>query len=218
METKFQLPYGISIAGFKPNLITKPLVHQIPVVKTLLLFHTDHENSLSTRKLIKASLPSFGISLEEHEIINIFDFYEIYYAIEYFTQTQGPPLWINTTAGPGLAISALSAYALKQKVDLLAYDEIKDVVRLISIEKLKKLQKCRNRYFPTLKAIGLEVVTLNELINRLSLSRSTLTRQLQMFKKLNLIEITGSGNGYSPYKIKLTEWGSKFISYSENRF
>lgn len=217
MTRNIPMPYGISLAGFKPALITKPLVHQIPTVKTILLFFTDHEKSLATRDAVKASLPSFGITLQEHKIINIYDFFEVYFAGEYFSRTQGSPIWINTTAGPGLAVSALSAFALKHNVDLIAYDEINETARLISTEKLNNLQKCRKRYFSTLLAIGDDTCTSNELSDRLSVSKATLSRQFKMFSELDLIEISGSGNGYSPFNIRLTEWGRKFLTYSVNR-
>jgi len=211
------MPYGISLAGFKPGLITMPLVHQIPTVKTLLLFFTNNEKSIATRDSVKNSLPSFGITLREHKIINIYDFFEVYFAVEYFNQIYGLPLWINTTAGPGLAVSALSTFALRHNVDLIAFDEMNEKARLISTEKLSLLQKCRKKYLPTLHAIGEDTCTFKELTEQRSISQATLSRQIKFFKELDLIEISGSGNGYSPYNVKLTEWGRKFIFYSETR-
>ena len=216
MTRNILMPYGISLAGFKPALITRPLVHQIPMVKTILLFFTDHEKSLATRDAVKASLPSFGITLHEHKIINIYDFFEVYFAVEYLTQIHGLPLWINTTAGPGLAVSALSTFALRHNVNLIAYDETKDWARLISTEKLSLLQKCREKYFTTLRAIRMDTCTLKVLTEQLSISNATLSRQLKIFKELDLIEISGSGNGYFPYNVKLTEWGKKFSFYSDS--
>jgi len=200
----------------KDYLVTA-LVHQIPTVKTLLLFYTEHDKSIMTRNSVKSSLPSFGINLKEHKINNIFDFFEVYFAVEYFAQIQGLPLWINTSAGPGLAVSALSTFALRYNVNLIAYDEANDRARLISTEKLRYLQKCRTKYISTMEAIGKDTCTVNMLAEQLLLSKATLSRQLKIFKELDLVEINGSGNGHSPYNVRLTEWGKKFLFYSDTK-
>jgi len=209
------MPYGVSLAGFKAHLITQPLIHHIPVIRTLLLFYTNHEKSRKTKEQVRSTLQSFGIELHEHRIKDIYNLFEVYFAMDHFSQSWGDPIWLNTTAGPGLAVSALSLFALKHNIDLVAYDEVRDRVGLISIEKLNNLQQCRSKHYPTLKAISRGICFANELSEVLTLSKSTVSRQFKIFKELGLIEITGAGNGYSPFNVKLTEWGEKFVEYSD---
>ncbi|NLK26641.1 MAG: helix-turn-helix transcriptional regulator, partial [Euryarchaeota archaeon] len=122
----------------------------------------------------------------------------------------------NTTAGPGIGASALTLMASNYDIDIVAFDKETGETRMIPMARLKDVYKCRDKYSPYLRAIDSEnLISLKDLAKKLSVSISTASRHVQIFKQLDLISISGSGRGNSPYMISLSDWGKRFLDASE---
>ena len=125
---------------------------------------------------------------------------------------SGEPVWINTSAGPGLGSAALSHIASLNDIDLLSYNRDLGTVRMVRTSDIGALKTQRRYVRPILEAIRDEPdAGTGSLRDRLGLSPSTISRRLKQLRSLELVEVSGSGSGGDPYRVRLTEWGETYL-------
>ena len=215
MDERVETPYAISLVGFKPELVIKPLISQIRSTKPLVLFYSEHPGSMAAMSSISTTLHDIGTKVVRNQIKDVFNFFEIFMSAEYICSKYGEPVWVNTTAGPGLGASALTMFASVHGIDLVSYDEGKDETRLVHLSELNELLQCSVKFKRLLEELkNHESCSMEQICSNLCISKSTASRQLKTLHKLNLISISGSGRGRSPFKISLTAWGRQFCQYA----
>ena len=97
-------------------------------------------------------------------IKDVFDFFEIYTAIEKLISENGDPLWINVTSGPGIAIAAMALVSAEKGIPLVAYDKELDRTVIVETEELAQYYHIKKRYKKTLaKLLEKKEWTLEEL-------------------------------------------------------
>jgi DNA-binding transcriptional ArsR family regulator len=215
MDGLIESPYAISLVGFKPELVVKPMISQIRSIKTLVLFYTQHPRSTTAMNSISTTLNDIGIKVVRNQIKDVFNFFEIFMSAEYFCTKYGEPVWVNTTAGPGLGASALTMFASVHGVDLVSYDEGKDETRLVHLSELNDLLQCGTEFKRLLVVLKKQDnCSMEHICLKLGISKSTASRQIKILRGLNLINVSGSGRGRSPFIISLSAWGKQYCKLS----
>ncbi|HWQ96412.1 MAG TPA: DUF6293 family protein [Candidatus Methylomirabilis sp.] len=206
--------YAIAVAGFNPELIIRPLYGSSRGIKKVVLLHTIHEKSMETVSAVKQTAAALGIKTQEIIIKDVFDFFEIYTAIEMLISDNGNPLWINVTSGPGIAIAAMALISAEKGIPLVAYDKELDRTVIVETEELAQYYHIKKRYNKTLnKLFEKDEWSLEELADELNKSVSSISRQITQLKKAKLIyNIKGSGGPNSPYKFSLSSRAHELLS------
>jgi hypothetical protein len=210
--------YAIAVAGFNPELIIRPLYGSTRGIKKVILLYTIHEKSIETVSAVKQTAAALGIKTQEIIIKDVFDFFEIYTAIEKLISDNGNPLWINVTSGPGIAIAAMALISAEKGIPLVAYDKELDRTVIVETEELKQYYHIKKRYKKTLtKLLEKEDWTLEELEGGLYRSVSSTSRQVTQLRNAKLItNIKGSGGPNSPYKFRLTPRAHGLLGFKES--
>lgn len=200
------ISYAVAIAGFNPELVIRPLYGGFQGTKKLVLLRTMHEKSLETVSAVKQTCTAIGVQTQEIIIKDVFDFFEIYATIEKLISSNGIPIWLNVTSGPGIAIAAMALISVEKNIPLVAYDKELDRIVTIKTEELSQYYNIKKRYEKTLtQLLEKEEWTLEELADVLNKSVSSISRQVARFKNAKLIiNVKGSGGPNSPYKFALT--------------
>lgn len=206
--------YAIAVAGFNPELIIRPLYGSTRGIKKVALLHTIHEKSMETVSAVKQTAAALGIKTQEIIIKDVFDFFEIYTAIEKLISDNGNPLWINVTSGPGIAIAAMALISAEKGISLVAYDKEFDRTVIVETDELAQYYHIKKRYNKTLnKLFEKDEWSLEELADELNKSVSSISRQITQLKKAKLIyNIKGSGGPNSPYKFSLSSRAHELLS------
>lgn len=215
MDETMEIPYGISMVGFRPEIVMRALISHARSVKTLVLFHSAHPMSAAAASSISMTMHEIGIKVIKNQIEEASNFFEVIIAAEYFCSKHGEPAWVNATDGPGLGASALTTFASVHGFDLVSYDEERNETLMVHLAQLNELLQCGARFKRLLEDIeSNDDRSMEQLCADLQISRSTASRQLKALRRLNLISISGSGRGRSPFIISMTEWGRQFCRYS----
>ena len=215
MDETIETPYAISLVGFNPQLVIKLLIPQMRSIKTLVLFYSAYPISTASMNSIFMTLHDTGKKVVKNQIKDVFNFFEIFLAAESICSKYGEPAWVNITASPGLEVSALTTFATVHGIDLVSYDEGKDEATVVHISELDELLNCHAKFKRLLEELkSNDNRSMEQICSHLLISKSTVSRQLKTLHKLNLISISGSGRGRSPFIISLTAWGRQFCQYS----
>jgi len=215
MDETIEMPYAISLVGSRPESVMRSLISQLRSIKTLVLFHSANPISMAAANSISMTLHDVGIKVVKNQIEDVFNFFETFLSADYFCSKYGEPAWVNTTAGPGLGASALTTFATIHGIDLVSYDEEKDATFLVHLTELNELLQCSVKLNGLLEEIkSNDNCSMKQICSNLSISRSTASRQLKTLRRLNLINVSGSGRGRSPFIISMTSWGRQFCHYS----
>jgi len=215
MDETIEIPFAISLIGSRPELVMRSLIPHLRSVRTLVLFHSANPMSTAATNSISMALHDVGIKVVKIQIEDAFNFFEIILSAEYVCSKYGEPAWVNATDGPGLGASALTTFASAHGVNLISYDEEKNETILIHLTELNELLQCgvkRKRLLEEIKSN--DNCSMEQICTNLQISRSTASRQLKTLRRLNLISISGSGRGRSPYIISMTAWGRRFCQCS----
>jgi len=208
-------PYAVTLVGFRSDLILRPLLLQAPFVNSLLLMHTSHPKSMDTNIKVKGSLDSMGIGWMEHEIHDVFNYYEIFYTVRHYHESLGAPSWINTTAGPGIGSAALALYAAIYDISLISYDQESDTIRQYPPSALKDLEKNSEKHRQLLSILSERSgIGMGDLAEAAGVSKPTISRNISNLRRLELVRVSGIGKRNVPFSIELTEWGHRFLEYS----
>lgn len=181
------MKYAISISGFDFQLITKPFLSILAPLDFFVLLATKHEKSRETVKSVTKFLDYVNVKTIIKEINNIYDFYEVYIALESLQTAYGTPSWINVSAGPGIAISSLTYFSINNKVKVVSYDRENNMTQSIEVYDSKKIFAYMKNGIRILKALQNKQKSLEELSVELGISKSTVSRKISALKSVSLV-------------------------------
>jgi len=108
--------------------------------------------------------------------------------LENLYKTRGNPLWINVSAGPGIAIASLTFFAINHNIMVVFYNKEIDRTSKVDISNSRNLFKRATRNNDLLKLIESGPQSLEELALKLSVSKSTASRRVKLLKAASLVE------------------------------
>lgn len=215
MDEKMEMPYAISLVGLRPEIVTRSLIAQARSVKTLVLFHYADPLSTAAANSISTTSHTFGMKVVKNQIEDAFNFFEVILAAEHVCSKFGEPAWVNAADGLGLGVSALTTFASVHGVDLVTYNEDRNETSTVHLALLNELLLAGVKFNRLLEnVITNEDRSIEQICSDLQISRSTASRQLKELRRLDLVSISGSGRGRSPFRISMTAWGRTFCRYS----
>jgi len=210
-----EMPYAISLVGSRPKVAIKSLISQARSVRTLVLFHCSDNASTAAANSLSMILHEIGIKAVSNQIEDASNFFEVILAAEHLSSIYGEPAWVNVADGPCLGASALTTFASVHGLDLVSCKEDGNENLMVHLSLLHELLEAGTKFKALLENIkSSEVRSMEQICSDLMISRSTASRQLKELRRLDLISISGSGRGRSPFKISMTAWGRIFCRYS----
>ncbi|WP_393971568.1 DUF6293 family protein [Oxyplasma meridianum] len=204
--------YAIAISGFHPELVIKPFLRMTKTIDELVLLGTRNEKSMETTKKIGEFLAFANVRSRYIEIQDIFNFFEILANLENLIVNMGKPLWVNVSAGPGIAISALTFFAINHDVIVVFYNKENDKTTKVEISKAKDLFRNASKNYDLLKLIEKTPLTLSDIAEKLTLSKSTISRRVRILKANYLVEINKKDRRIS---IGMTNTSRKLLERKE---
>lgn len=199
--------YGLSLVGFRADLVIKIFTTNVEIVESVALITTRNKESEDAVKNVIRFLDMINVEHEVFYLVDIFNFFEAYFLTERIYSKMGKPVWINATAGPGVAISALAISALQNNIPLVSYDIHTEKSVVTDTRKLELLRKYHRRYSWLLNSLNQSSKTLSDLSREFDLSKSTLSRHLKDLRELGLVSTEGNGRGLSKMVFKVTNLG-----------
>jgi CRISPR locus-related DNA-binding protein len=154
----------------------------------LVLLITQNEKSIETAKEVERFLAFANVKCELIEVSNIFNFFEVLVVLENLAEARGVPLWLNVSAGPGIAISALTYFAISHDSVVVFYNRENDKTSRVEIAKSKDLFKNARKNFKLLSLLKNSTQSLDNLSSKLNLSKSTISRRVRVLKSAYLVE------------------------------
>ena len=182
------MKYAIAIAGFQPELIIKPFLKMLEPVDELMLLTTQNVKSKETARQVSSFLDFANVKTRHIEVEDIFNFFEVMVVLENLYKTRGNPLWINVSAGPGIAIASLTFFAINHNIMVVFYNKEIDRTSKVDISNSRNLFKRATRNNDLLKLIESGPQSLEELALKLSVSKSTASRRVKLLKAASLVE------------------------------
>lgn len=219
--------YGVAIAGFRPGLIAGPLyMSEVDVIDELVLLTTDDERSRTTVERVTDISTTLNVKTKVVMLTDIFNFNEVQIKCAVLRAREGDPLWLNVSAGPGIAISAMVTAFKKSR--LISYQEPegmrpgrlfitsqsawadfssrqKDVLLLIKVVES----------FNSFKLIHSEFNRGLETKCSRPVSTATVSRLISLCLNMGILVTSGSGRGRKGKVYSLTSFGKDIASYSE---
>lgn len=181
------MTYAISISGFKHELITKPFL-AIPIrLDLFVLLATNHQTSQETYRKVTEFLHFANVETVVREVKDIYNFYEVYIVLETIRSEYGLPVWVNVTPGPGIAIAALTFFAINNKVPVVSYNSENNTSSIVGVHDSKNIFTYRERGFRILEALTNGKKSLQELADELGVSKSTVSRKVSNLKKVSFV-------------------------------
>jgi predicted transcriptional regulator len=160
-------------------------------------------------------LHEMGIKAVSNQIEDASNFFEVLLAAEHLSSKYGEPAWVNVAEGPYLGASALTTFASVHGLDLVSSKEDGNETLMVHLSLLHELLEAGTKFKALLGNIkSNDVSSMERICSDLKISRSTASRQLKELRRLDLISISGSGKGRSPFIISMTAWGRIFCQYS----
>lgn len=205
------MKYGIGISGFQPELIIKPFLRMLEPIDELVLLVTENTKSIETSEEIKKVLGFAGVECRTVKISDIFNFFEVLVNLENLFEKRGKPSWINVSAGPGIAISALTFFGINHGIIVVFYNKENDKTVKVDVTKSKDLFRNANKNLSLLKLIEKNPLTLKELSFKLNLSKSTVSRRIRILKSAYMVETSVYNKNMS---IKITDTSRKLLEGS----
>lgn len=194
--------YAISICGFNSTLIKKPFIAHQELINKLIMLTTNDIRSQDTYKNVSDFLNYLNAEAVPKKINNIYDFYEISITLESIKREYGIPKWINVTAGPGIAISSLTIFAINNNIPVLSYSQDKELTSIIDVSASKKMFIYMEKSIKILESLIAGPKTLQELALILNVSKSTISRKVFNLKKTSFVK---TENNKRSMVVSLTE-------------
>ena len=182
------MKYSIAISVFKPELIIKPFLRMLEPLDELVLLVTQNAKSMETAEKVRSFLAFTNVNCKYVEIQDIFNFFEVLANLENLFKNKGKPLWLNVSAGPGIAISALTFFAITHDIIVVFYNQENDKTSKVEISKSKALFRNASKNMNLLRLIENAPLTIEDIAVNLMLSKSTISRRLKILKAANLVE------------------------------
>lgn len=181
------MEYAISIAGFKQDLITKPFLAMPTKLDFFVMLVTDHEKSQETSKKVEEFLDFVNVRTLKKKINDIYNFYEIYIALEAIKKEFGTPTWVNVTPGPGIAIASLTFFAINNNVPVIFYNSENQTSTKVDVHDSKKIFIYIKRGIKILETLRNGEKSLQELAQELKVSKSTISRKVSDLKTISIV-------------------------------
>ena len=182
--------YSIAISGFQSELIIKPFLRVRNPLDELILIVTNNSKSLETADAVKRVLAFNNVECTLLTITDIFNFFEVFVNLEILFEKKGKPKWINVSAGPGIAIASLTFFSIAHNVPVVFYNRENDKTSMVDISKSKDLFRNARRNLNILKLIKTNPLFLEEISNKLGLSKSTISRRVSLLREAYLVQTT----------------------------
>ena len=182
------MKYAIAISGFQPDLIIKPFLRMLEPLDELVLLITKNQKSIETAHNVSSFLAFANVKCSIIELNDVFNFFEVLVTLENIFETKGKPLWLNVSAGPGIAISSLTYFAIIHEIVVVFYNKENDKTTRVEIAKSKELFKNARRNLVLLKQLEKLPLTLDDLTSKVDLSKSSVSRRVRVLKSAYLVE------------------------------
>ena len=183
------MKYAIAISGFQPDLIIKPFLRMLEPLDELVLLITKTQKSIETAHNVSSFLAFANVKCSIIELNDVFNFFEVLVTLESLLETRGKPLWLNVSAGPGIAISSLTYFAIIHEIVVVYYNKENDKTTRVEIAKSKELFKNARKNLILLKQLENSPLTLDGLASKVVLSKSSVSRRIRALKSAYLVEI-----------------------------
>ncbi len=195
--------------------MTRPLVSHIPTVKDMVMLHSDHPKASEAKGSVQASLDALG----SIHILYRSRTFTTFLKFSPQPRASGPSSGtLYGSTPPRDQVSGHLHYPLWGRCTIsicIAYDSENERTRLVPMARMRDLFLCKQRHWPILSLIQQNPsCTLDFLASSFDCSKATMSRNVAIYRQLELVEREGSGRGGSPYRIRLTEWGNNFLSYT----
>ena len=135
------MKYAVAISGFQPDLIIKPFLRVLEPLDELVILTTKNQKSIETAHNVGSFLAFANVKCAIVELNDVFNFFEVLVTLERLLETKGKPLWLNVSAGPGIAISSLTYFAIIHEIVVVFYNKENDKTTRVEIAKSKELFK-----------------------------------------------------------------------------
>lgn len=182
--------YSIAISGFQSELIIKPFLRVRNPLDELVLIVTNNPKSLETADAVKRVLAFNNVECTLLPVSDIFNFFEVFVNLEILFEKKGKPKWINVSAGPGIAISSLTFFSITHNIPVVFYNRENDKTSIVDISKSKDLFRNARKNLNILKLIEKNPLFLEEISNKLGLSKSTISRRVSLLREAYLVQTT----------------------------
>ena len=182
------MKYAIAISGFQPDLIIKPFLRVLEPLDELVILITKNQKSVETAHNVGSFLAFANVKCSIVELNDVFNFFEVLVTLESLLETKGKPLWLNVSAGPGIAISSLTYFAIIHDIVVVYYNKENDKTTRVEIAKSKELFKNARRNLVLLKQLEKLPLTLDDLTSKVDLSKSSVSRRVRVLKSAYLVE------------------------------
>jgi len=205
------MKYAIAISGFQTDLVINPILRINSRLDLLILLVTDNEKSIETSKNVRVMLEFANIECHNVKVNNIFNFFEVLVNLENLWKTMGSPLWVNVSAGPGIALASMTFFAITHDIPVMFHNKENNETSKVDIHKSKYFFKNANKNLDLLILLAQSPRSLEEISLHLKISKSTASRKVKMLRGLYLVEISYASRRM---KVFLSDTGRKFSEYN----
>jgi CRISPR locus-related DNA-binding protein len=213
---------GIGIAGYIPELLIGPFYSKnLDITEKFYILYTEEPKSLQTVAEVDEILSKLSVDVKAIKLKNIFDFYEVYFTTLNLASKHNIG-WVNATAGPGIAMIAISfALQYRKNVKYIYYHRaqgnIPATTDVISSYNVYLLTSPNKIYLKVMEQIytlnGNKGVYIEQIAEKLNKSESTISRKLNTLLEMRFIDYVGSGRGNSKKVFTLTSLGIDMLKY-----
>jgi DNA-binding transcriptional ArsR family regulator len=181
------MKYAVAISGFQSELIIKPFLVMLEPLDEFVLFTTQNPKSTETAREVSTFLSFANVRCTTVPINDIFNFFELLASLENLSETKGKPLWLNVSAGPGIAISALTYFAIIHEMAVVFFNKENNKTSRVEIAKSKDLFRNARKNLRLLRLLENTSLTLDDLTSKINLSKSTVSRRVSVLKSAYLV-------------------------------
>jgi DNA-binding transcriptional ArsR family regulator len=181
------MKYAVAISGFQSELIIKPFLVMLEPLDEFVLFTTQNPKSTETAREVSTFLSFANVRCTTVPINDIFNFFELLASLENLSETKGKPLWLNVSAGPGIAISALTYFAIIHETAVVFFNKENNKTSRVEIAKSKDLFRNARKNLRLLRLLENTSLTLDDLTSKINLSKSTVSRRVSVLKSAYLV-------------------------------
>lgn len=203
------MDYSLALCGFEPRNITSPFASLVPTVESLFALLSSNPRSVDTYNRVKAVMDGLNIRTVKVPIDDVFNFFEVMVVLESIKKKHGNPKWINVTAGPGIAISGLTMFAIENNVPVVFYNQDSSITRMVNLSGSRDMFRHVENNQEILKLLWKSSMNMDELSGRIGVSKSTMSRRLRLLKTISIIN---SESVRKRMHVSLTETGRKIIT------
>lgn len=182
-----QGPVLLTAIGFKPELVREPAQHL--KASRIYAIATKHPKVAGARKALEEWSETGGVLLEVATLRNAFDFVEWHSAwARAGLEHSGKELFVNLTAGHGVAISTAAMIATQRAWPCVVYDDLEGQLHHMTPSILLKLHDLVPRDKEVLETLAQQPQTVGGVAQALDDKMSTISRSLTRLKEWGFLE------------------------------